>query len=367
MSGITSVLDTLLHQVLGRRVDTPIVQDLPTPVSPATSSDAIQPARSDSRLHPQSRESAAVAVSEARERNGTPISSTNDRTQDVSTRIHLSRAATEISDILLRFPSSQASAIRPLAPLLTHRTDGPDALAGALSRSVAESGVFYESHLVRWLEGVRPRRALWREPQAWLGLTFRPPARALPALPLQGSPFLQRSQQPRDAGHSPAAMMVEGEIEMLRGDAASMARGHQVTQHASESLQTLVRHQLELIVSPELRWEGQLWPNVPMSLVFLPPPSALPAPPDSDADGDDSRYPIVDAEQMWGVDIRIDLPSLGSIDIAVQARSGGDFLARVKPTEPSTARMLNSELASFRERLTTLGLALKVSVDGAHG
>ncbi|MFC6330267.1 hypothetical protein ACFP3N_16810, partial [Alloalcanivorax gelatiniphagus] len=53
MSGITPILDTLLHQVLGKRVDVPVIRDLPSPVRPLQPGQALQAVHSDSRLDPR--------------------------------------------------------------------------------------------------------------------------------------------------------------------------------------------------------------------------------------------------------------------------------------------------------------------------
>ena len=42
MSGITPILDTLLHQVLGKRVDVPVARQTPEPVRPTQEADTAQ-------------------------------------------------------------------------------------------------------------------------------------------------------------------------------------------------------------------------------------------------------------------------------------------------------------------------------------
>ena len=53
MSGITPILDTLLHQVLGKRVDVPVARQTPEPVRPLSPAEAPPAVRSDSRLDPR--------------------------------------------------------------------------------------------------------------------------------------------------------------------------------------------------------------------------------------------------------------------------------------------------------------------------
>ena len=100
MSGITPLIDTLLHQVLGRRVDTPVVKDQPLPVSATASTDAIQPARSDSRLHQQGGERVAAMPSGAGREGVSQLPVAPGLAKVPSAQLHLSHTATEIADIL---------------------------------------------------------------------------------------------------------------------------------------------------------------------------------------------------------------------------------------------------------------------------
>lgn len=52
MSGINTLIDTLMHSVLGKRVDIPLQKELNAPVRPISPSDAPLAVRSDSRLEP---------------------------------------------------------------------------------------------------------------------------------------------------------------------------------------------------------------------------------------------------------------------------------------------------------------------------
>ena len=65
--------------------------------------------------------------------------------------------------------SDNAPAQRSLPTLAFGPTpSSPESLAQSLQRAVAQSGVFYESHLRAWAEGRHPLKALALEPQAGL-------------------------------------------------------------------------------------------------------------------------------------------------------------------------------------------------------
>lgn len=407
MSGITPLIDTLLHQVLGRRVDTPVIKDQPLPVSATASTDAIQPARSDSRLHQQGGERVAAMPSGAGHEGVSQPPVAPGLAKVPSAQLHLSHTATEIADILSRFPATQSPSIRPLLALMAHPIEKPDMLAAALSQSVRESGVFYESHLLRWMSGQYPRASLMREPQAWLSLTFRPftPTSLLTSY---GFPFTASDgRAAHRPGASPGAMtgamtgsnasaqstlsanagrggdvltasMVSdrglpavarsgaaGEwAPSVRGTAEessslSMTRAHQLSQSPSDTLQSLVRQQLELIAAPNLRWEGQLWPGVPMTMILteLPRESVH-----DDAGDSPDRSEQEEGASDWRAEVQVRLPSLGVIDIIFVTRRNAALQVEVKPAEETTRVQLRQELIPMRERLASLGMSVELIV-----
>ncbi|MGM8848897.1 flagellar hook-length control protein FliK [Salinicola halophyticus] len=424
MSGITPILDTLLHQVLGKRVDTPVIKDQPLPVSAATSSDAIQPARSDSRLHQQGGER-VVGPSPATAREGASAPAPPPGQAGLSSsQLHLSPTAIKIADLLSHFPATQTASVRPLAALLLQPADSADSLATALSQSVRESGAFYESHLQRWMAGQYPRSALMREPQAWLSLTFRPftptsmlstpmPFLATPTplnsglltgggrqalsqhvspssapMPAKASTFagmtaatanLDETVSSRAIGSGEARLSQSVTAAGFGGERSSsmagvsdtasslaMSRAHQLSQQPTEALQAIVRHQLELIVAPNLRWEGQLWPGVPMTLMF----SELPRDPafdDNDDDVDD-RSPRYDDETRdeWRAEVQVRLPTLGVVDITFQARQATALRVEIDPSEAPTRDRVRRELEPLRQRLTALGIQAEIALGASH-
>src|SRR5580658_5580901 len=63
----------------------------------------------------------------------------------------------------------------------------PATLASAFARALAESGLFYESHLQQWNAGLRDLPTISREPQAQLELSQAAPGKAPPASANAGS------------------------------------------------------------------------------------------------------------------------------------------------------------------------------------
>lgn len=348
MSGITPLIDTLLHQVLGKRVDTPPPQDLNQPVKPTSPADAPRALHSDSRLdarpgpaHAQgtSRTSRQVGGGEAAppRQEGFPTH---------SSQTHLSSAGRTIADLLMRFPAppSILTTRTPLVP--AGQAADPAQLATRLEGSVRDSGLFYESHLSRWYRGELPRQQLEREPQMWRTLRFSPQtpppaplvqqetrlmappemrphpaagsqAQATPSAtrvsgassssPLQPSassatPPTPNPAPPSTADTPPPARVTANEAMAVRAPVLAPQ------EPVHESLQGIVRHQLEMLVTPTLRWEGDVWSGLFMALLVQPPVGERPP-----GDGDQEEPAGEDARRTWRSDIDLEVQGAGRI------------------------------------------------------
>lgn len=394
MSGITPILDTLLHQVLGKRVDTPVVRDQPAPVSAATSEDAVQSARSDSRLHQQS-QSRLGDIAGALDRGHPAQALSKSGEVPSSTQTHLSRAATDIAALLAKFPASSVATRSVQAPLFAETPMQSSALASAIREAIVSSGAFYESHLLRWSQGTFPSRALWREPQAWLALTFRPIAGSplslspgqnawLKSLPLsralsstpESAPVASRgASQPSFQGpllavstrvatssaphgngapaHLDASRAQGGGTAAPAPDAAMM-RSHQLgSQAAPETLQSLVRHQLELLVSPQVHWSGDIGPSTPVSIHMQPEESP-----------DDSRAPrageagIVEA---WRIQVQVNSPQLGEIKLTLENRAD-QWKIGIRPDSATAVEPLEGAVAGLQSRFQNARIRADVTL-----
>ena len=91
MSGITPILDTLLHQVLGKRVDVPVARQTPEPVRPLSPAEAPPAVRSDSRLDPRTAPLPDLPATHQRTRAHKPWR--RRRTRQPGPQTHFSAAA----------------------------------------------------------------------------------------------------------------------------------------------------------------------------------------------------------------------------------------------------------------------------------
>lgn len=326
MAGITPLLDTLLHDVLGKRMDPLNPRQVPETVRPVSPQDALTVLRSDSRLQ-SGQGPAAVAAGQQHLRTGhTPsqhasllsshLTGQSDQNPG-SVRFSFSPVGRIIAELLQRFPDS-AAVTRAAAPLAEPGASVQE-VAGRLKLSIAESGLFYESHLSRWSRGDYPLAGLQREPQMRVAL--------------------QAGQAGQPGAVPSAESGVEGQQRTDTSPRPNLMN--------NELLQGLVRQQLDVLATPVLRWEGDVWSGLFMALVLHVPPVQQQGreqgedsdrdEPESEADDWHSRLDLqVSGLGNLGIDIRLRQGSLGLTLSAVPAvisrleRGGDVLLARLE-------------------------------------
>ncbi|MFY0989114.1 flagellar hook-length control protein FliK [Halomonas sp. C05BenzN] len=400
MSGINLLIDTLLHQVLGKRVDTPPPRELNEPVKPVSPSEAPRALHSDSRLDARAPASPLTeTVRSARQGAETPPAARpGGESPPSSTRIHFSPSARSIADLLVRFPAPP-SVVRPPLPLIAiDEPASPARLAERLQGSVRDSGLFYESHLARWFRGELPREQLQREPQMWRTRHFTPvsPAAAREVLapwqanvPLQGAgrvrggeaapPAAERGAAPpastppaagggvaapapaaspagtalsRSATASPESRepAAPGAGQSLPAEAADR-QVRVAREPLHESLQGIVRHQLEMLAMPVLRWEGDVWTGIFMVLVMQLPPGEREG---QEAAGEEEGREERES-QGWRSGITLQVAGLGEVGVDLWLR-GERLDLDLSAREAGVRRELERGVGRLTPRLEVCGL-----------
>lgn len=405
MSGITPLIDTLLHQVLGRQAEASSLRALSSPVqavSPGEGPRALQgDASLDGRPLPPLLGDLRHLPGAADKLRQPPAGHTTPNASPSSTQTHFSPAARTIADVLLRFPAPPA-VIRPTAPLLSlQESPSTTLLASRLEGSIRDSGLFYESHLKRWFQGEMSRQQLLREPQMQAGP--RPTALPLPGMaPLatQGTPLGVPSSQGRAL-----AILPEYPLVPLKGTAALLDRplplpvassamaapsapaaptsnqpampfvaerreapsvqpatvvaeqemaSRSVREVVHDSLQGVVRQQLEMLVTPTLRWEGDVWAGIFMALVVNLP----------GRDTHDEKQPADDAPSEWRSEMQLDVPELGVFSVALWLHKQV-LSIDLTAGSPETYERLDSGIDRLKQRLSALDFA-KVQVSARY-
>ncbi|MDI1275593.1 flagellar hook-length control protein FliK [Polaromonas sp.] len=209
MSGVTPLVDTLLATRLGQRVDLVPLKaqvEIAGPGAVTTVEEVSNDVRLPSREALQ-RQLAGVLPEKGDGGHGSA-------TGRAGGAVTLSAAARVVSTIL-NLPTDSVPAVRgavPLSPLGS--TLAVPALAATLARTVAVSGLFYESHLQQYAAGSRSLAQMAQEPQA--GLTSA--ARRVMPVPAATLAALELSASGAAAPAVPASTLVPaGTISVLPG------------------------------------------------------------------------------------------------------------------------------------------------------
>ena len=434
MSGINPLLDTLLHHVLGRRVDTALPAPLNQAVVPPGAIEALRAIhgdagvdgrKADTLARPGQRAEGAEAGAAA-QREDARSPGALPAAANASARVHLSPSARAIAELLSRFPAAP-SALRPAAPLLGAGEADPAVLAGRFEQGVRDSGLFYESHLARWYQGRLPVAQLLREPQMAgrpppppatpapgagpaspaAGLAA-PPVAPLPPSPIPSPPAPGAPSMPfpptsaGSRGEAAAASVEPGRVPSGEGPAGEAvltssnkidksrnvlqnyqrlsplppaSAGETVPEAAKvvseaepassrvvveEGLQALVRHQLELLATPVLRWEGEAWSGLFVVLALALPQLEGRAGAHEGAGGQEGGE---EDEQEWRAELGLDVAGLGALSVSLALRERALAL-RLSAADGGARARLEEGLEDLRSRLEALGFdTLELAVD----
>jgi len=248
----------------------------------------------------------------------------------------LSSAGRALANVLSQPPADPPHQTKPV---LHDPPTRPDDLPEPLARAVERSGVFYESHQARWVEGEYPLQRLLEEPQAAIGgheavaVTEEVIVAAEKAVVASPPSAHAVRVDPRDAQAStPLAAQGSGtkEPEAIAARAEGIAR---------EAL-PLVRQQLDTLETRQLVWVGDIWPGQPMRWEIGEQPES----------GGESRE-----SAEWCSRFKLCLPSLGDVG-AELVLSGARIRIRLSAREPASAAMMRAAGAELIGAFHAAGL-----------
>lgn len=218
--------------------------------------------------------------------------------------VSLSDAGRTIARILAagQAPAGEAAAIRSATPLAGAGTPDPARLAQALQGALAQSGLFYESHVAEWAEGKRPLPELLREPQ------------------------MQRS--------------------LADGVAKGMAA------ETDPAAAQLISQQLAAHENGRITWQGQVWPGQDMQWEIH-----------KDAPEGGKRDPN-DLEPGWRSGLRLRFAGLGEIAATVVI-AGDQLHIQLKADSDETRSLLRARSGELVAALGAAGSPL-ASLDIHH-
>ena len=234
----------------------------------------------------------------------------------------LSAAGRLVAAIMLQpgepvFPVMAAAA----APLLAAWPADGEHLSGALARTLADSGLFYESHQAEWVGGKRELAQIRQEPQARLTQSAPPPeARAAAAAA---------------SIEFPAGTSVPSEQQRIHPRAVP-----------------LVQQQLSALDSARVVLQLEIWPRQWMQWEI------------EDRQPEAGREPGV--PQSWNTRLRLELPQLGELKAALTL--GGDGVRiRLEAASAASAVLLQDQRSSLHAALAAAGVPPAGIAIAQHG
>lgn len=188
-------------------------------------------------------------------------------------------------------------------PIVVNPVKNSTQLPGLLHKALTQSGLFYESHLAKWVTGNYTLAQLQQEPQSKLTT-----------------------------------------IATMTNSASSNT---DMTIH-TQSL-SLVQQQLSALETGHLIWQGEIWPNQRMAWVI------------SEHASDNHDQTTGELSSSWQMQLNLTLPRLGEVTAHIVCHCN-NMQIRLITSASETAEFLRINQVSFADAITSAGLSVQ-SVD----
>lgn len=187
-------------------------------------------------------------------------------------------------------------------------------LAVALRDTLANSGLFYESHQAQWVRGERSTTQLLVEPQNQLV-----EKKSAATTPPSDSP-------------SPIASQVDQPVSDKTSTSLPIAK----------ELVTLVQQQLHTLETHQLTWSGQIWPDQHMQWEIQGQPEQHAQHPD---------------ERQWSTEMELAMAHLGDVHARLVYSQGALKLA-LQSSDAAAIELFNRRMPALRHTLSEAGINL---------
>ena len=224
-------------------------------------------------------------------------------------------------------PTGAAAA--PLAasgasPLLAAPPANGVGLSGALAQTLAQSGLFYESHQAQWVAGSRDLAQLRQEPQARLTQAPMARERAAQFMASAGKTALE-----------PAALAVAKRSEPSI-DARTIP---------------IVQQQLAALDAARCVLQVEIWPGQWMQWEIEDEAPGMPHTPDE--------------QQTWKTALKLELPQLGSVRANLVLGAQG-LLIQLAADDPQSTAVLRQQRGDLAQALDAAGLPAAIIAVAQH-
>ncbi|MDR2678934.1 MAG: flagellar hook-length control protein FliK [Zoogloeaceae bacterium] len=294
--------------------------------------------------------------------------------ENTSVATRFSTAGRLIGDLLAGLESGKRPQPAPLngaQPVLPNppAAGGGQELAAALKGALAKSGMFYEAHQARWVEGKMSLQTLLQEPQGRLSpaahaLTH--PATAQPAATQPAAAQPNTATPNAVAPNAATANAVAPNVTAPNNAAPNTVAAHATTaaldtgavrvgmsQMVASNLTTLVQQQLEALATHCYVWQGQIWPGQNMDWEIV----------EEDAD---ERERGENTADNWTTRLNLSLPNLGDLAATLRLSGGKEIEISVRAESEAARRRLTVAVALLREQFETVGLKLSAFSVARH-
>ena len=228
-------------------------------------------------------------------------------------------AATMLPPGATAMPAAASAA----APLITTAPANGATVGVALARTLAQSGLFYESHQAEWVAGKRDLAQIMQEPQA----------------------RLTQNRLRTEMGPAAATM-----------DFSPAAPGPRSEQIIHPQAVPLVQQQLAALDTARVILQVEVWPGQWMQWEIDER---------EHEQGEPGAPREPDAPQSWNTQLRLDLPRLGTVSATLALDADG-LRIRLATENSASAALLLEERASLQNALAAAGVpALGIAV-AAH-
>ncbi len=249
-------------------------------------------------------------------------------TRNDAAPVRLSPTVASLSEALKGTATQPAMPqVKSLEPLLSPAQANTSILATSLRNALSFSGLFYESHLLQWHVGERLLTDIQKESRLRLETMAKMAKVPPPGENLSASPGPQESSKDLLA-------------QILRNDELPGNRSH-ITAPPDHLSSTLLREQVETLLSGVFHWQGSVWQDQEMSW-------------DVEKQAGDSDQ---ESEQSWKTSIHLTLPNLGEISATLVSSDEG-IKGRITTDSTATKNVMRKELAGLEENLAGSGLTL---------
>jgi hypothetical protein len=205
----------------------------------------------------------------------------------------------------------------------------------SLKQALSESGMFYESHQAKWVDGQFMKEALLREPQGKLspsatqfpqGQSGPTPSSPLPLLP------------------QPPTLSVAQDAEASHGSSTTSLPTATSNPLVSPQTQGIVQQQLEALATQNFAWQGQIWPGQEMRWEI-------------EEEGKRHGQNGDDAATRWQTRLSLRLPALGGITAQIQLH-GEQLLMSISVDNAQAKELMQGDIESLRQQMSEAGLVV---------